>query len=199
MVSRAGKLRFVLVAVATLATATVLASGNDLAMRLRGLRITLRPKSAEAAVVRVSIRDARLDHERRGFFKIGLLPRLVAEDVSLEVLEPGSLTEALTRLPGLLRSGGKNLPVELRNLSVSFPGDETPRLTASRVRLAKSTTWNLSGPIAWRSANDQGRAQQASLCITGPQAGWLIIMHPVNAPGVDLFADERISTPQPNP
>lgn len=173
-----------------------LAAGTDLANRLKGLRMTLRPRSNDAAVVRLSIQEARLDHQRRGFFKIGVLPVLVVEDVALEVLEPGSLASTLADLPAALMGDGHRVPIELRNFSLRFPGDETPRFLAGRVRLAGRGVWQLSGPVAWRTTASQGLASQASLQVAGAQAGWLTLTG-TNAPQmVDLFSDERISQTQ---
>lgn len=180
-----------------LAATTVLLAANGVANRVKGLRTTLRFKSGDAAVVRVCVGDAWMDRERRGFFKIGLLPVLVAEDVKLEVLEPGSLAETLAALPGLLHGGRKKLPIELRNFSLYFPANEAPRLSANLVKFADDGTWRLSGKVQWWVATNRGQTQHAWLSVAGSRSGWLSLLRSNTPVQVDLFADERVSPIQP--
>lgn len=55
----------------------------------------------DQVVMVMSVERTRTDYQRKGFFKIGLLPILVAEGVTFEVQEPAKLTAALGRVPAV--------------------------------------------------------------------------------------------------
>jgi hypothetical protein len=57
--------------------------------------VYVRGHSQAAAVLRIERISA--EYQRKGFFRIGLLPQIVAEGVSIELRQSGALTNALWR------------------------------------------------------------------------------------------------------
>jgi hypothetical protein len=128
-------------------------------------------QSSPAAVVR--IKRVFTDYQRRGFFRIGLLPTLVAEDVKVEVFEPGQVLAALQGAHKWLKPAAAGKALEWRRARFVFTGDKEPRLEAARVHLGEEGIWRLSDGVVFRSGTNEMRQAAASLQIVGSNAGEL--------------------------
>lgn len=135
--------------------------------------------SGTAAVIRIDHFSA--DHQRKGFFRIGLLPLLVADGVVFEFRDPASIAECLAGSRSRLEQwfGGRLL--ELRRVEFRFPTGGNQRLEARRVSFAADGHWELSGGVKWRAATDECEAASGHLQIFGNQAGQLV-MEPISGP-----------------
>lgn len=141
---------------------------------------------APAAVLRLG--RVSSDYERRGFFRIGLLPLVAVEDARIELMAGAKLTNALSRAHGWLEHFAAGRHLELRQVSLLFPPEKTPRLLAGRARLDRQGRWLLSGGITLRDGASQIQISQATLQATGAQTGWLT-WETTNAPArVNLFS-----------
>jgi hypothetical protein len=132
-------------------------------------------KSSPAAVVH--IKTLFTDYQRRGFFRIGLLPLLVAEDVRIEVLQPEETATALQGAKKWLNPGTARKALEWRRVQFIFPNETTPRLEAGRVQLSEDGTWRLTDGVVFRAGTNETRQAEAILQVTGTQAGELRPTH----------------------
>jgi len=125
-----------------------------------------------AAILRVG--EVRRDYQRKGFFRIGLLPMAVAEEAVFELHRPDRIAESLEQCTRCLgaRSSGR---VELRDVQFVAFGSSTNRLVCGWARPGSDGRWELLGGVRFESAATKIEAACATLQVTGPKAGQLII------------------------
>jgi hypothetical protein len=87
-----------------------------------------------------TIRISRLAQgcQRRGFFRIGVLPELVADGVILECTDSARLATAFANLQNRLRDFSSRAPIELRDFEVCCPTEKAFLLKARQVRISGS-------------------------------------------------------------
>lgn len=138
----------------------IVPSGQDLAFtEYDGLR----------PVVKVHAARVFVDHEKVGFFRFGLAPLAVVQDVQIQIESAGQLTNVLADL-----NSWNNFPrnlrhLELRNLEISFFGEPKPRLCAVTARVTASGSLELS-QVSVRDGV-KGSIARATLQLTGALAG----------------------------
>ena len=76
------------------------------------------------------------DHRRIGFFRVKLLPILVAEKIRLEFTSAKPQTNWLEEFRFKLAPTASRNAIEWRDFSISFPEERMPRLKANRGHLA---------------------------------------------------------------
>jgi hypothetical protein len=114
------------------------------------------------------------DYQRRGFFRIGVLPMVVLEGLSLELCDTNQLSVALTRTSTHFGSKGKaSNAVEGRNFSLSFSGQKNAVIHAQIVRLESGTEWRLQEGTVDQPGAASISFRRATLTIVGPKAGEL--------------------------
>ena len=119
------------------------------------------------------IQAARIfvDHEKWGFFRLGLVPLAVVQSAHVQIASADRLTNALASLNSWKLSSGGLRRLEIRDLEISLFGDKTPRLRAATARPNASGALDLSkvsltgGPTVSIS--------KATLQMIGPDAGRL--------------------------
>jgi hypothetical protein len=128
-------------------------------------------QSAPSAVVRIN----RLftDYQRRGFFRIGLLPTLVADGVKVEVLDQTQVLDALESAHKWLKPAAVGKTLEWRQVEFVFPDAKRPRLEAAKVNPAADGAWRLTEGVTFRSGTNETRQAAAVLQVTGSRAGEL--------------------------
>lgn len=151
------------------------------------------PAGSQIAVVRAD--RALQDHQRVGFFRIGLLPLFVVEHVQIEILKPKEFTRSMQLIPEHFsqRTGAKEL--EFRDLLLSFAGDERPRLKAKSVRLTSEGLWNMRSGVLI----DRGEAyefEQATLNTAGRYAGNITLKSGTQSKTVNWFASAALPAAQ---
>lgn len=115
-----------------------------------------------------------IDHERRGFFRIGVLPVLVAENVNIRILSADALTNVEPAL-------AYNCPaafahrMELRRLHIHLPGTNAVELVAAVACLESKSVWELSSVSLTDPAGQTVVYSRAELPVTGVAAGQLTI------------------------
>src|ERR1019366_4949309 len=125
-------------------------------------------------VLRVRLDKVYTDYERKGFFRIGLLPIGVLEGVTFQVEHPDSVTNSLGQMYRWL--GGKSARrLELRRVTFLVLGAVTNRLEAGRGRVVAEGKLDLLDGVSFVSGTTQMRAGRARLQITGQQAGQIIL------------------------
>src|SRR4051812_41059785 len=95
-----------------------LADGRS--FRGKGLVIPLYDADQSHVLAIVRAGEVHQEFARRGFFRIGLLPVLVAQDVFLDLRTAKLTAELFRRLPDQLRLTAGSRSVELRNISFQF-------------------------------------------------------------------------------
>ena len=131
--------------------------------------------SKNVTLVDVQIHAARLftDYERHGFFRIGLLPIPVAEDIQIEIRSADCLTNALSGLHFGNESSLAERRFEFRNLEIKSFDEKQPRLSARLARIGRDGTLELSNVSIPSAAGGQTFIPKATLQITNPSAGWI--------------------------
>ena len=157
---------------------------------IRGLVLPLLIDKEPLPVAVIRADSIFTDYQRRGFFKIGLLPMAVAEGVTIDFRLTQQVTNVLAFIhPRFGQIAGKNL-VELRRVDFKFPGETAPRLQAKRIHIGENGSWRLLDGVVVHLATNQVKVSQATLQTTGPSAGQLIL-ESVNLPSeVNIFASD---------
>lgn len=114
-----------------------------------------------------------MDYERRGFFRIGLLPVLVAENVRIEIQSVEGLTNALSNLRSWGKPGAGVRRLKLKNLEIGIGGENQPRLRAATGQIGNDGAMQLTSVSANDASGHQISAPAATLQLTGPAQGWL--------------------------
>jgi hypothetical protein len=120
----------------------------------------------------VHVDRAYVDHERKGFFKIGTLPLAAFENVRVDVRDHNRLQDALLSFHSFLNPGNKNR-LEIRRLTILVENE--PRIQAGLARSSAEGQWELTREITWTDSAAKVTAPQATLQISGPSAGRLIL------------------------
>lgn len=123
----------------------------------------------------VIIHAARIftDYERHGFFRIGVLPIPVAENVQIQIQSADCLTNALFALHSWDDPSAGVKRLELRTIKIEVFGDKQPRLTAVSARIGQNGNLELSAVSLSNAAGPQVSIPKATLQIAGSSAGWL--------------------------
>jgi len=123
----------------------------------------------------IQIHTARIftDYERHGFFRIGLLPIPVAENVQIQIRSADYLTNALYELHSWDDPSAGVKRLELRTLEIGLFGDKQPRLSAVTARVGQNGTLELSTVSLFDAADQQMSIPKATLQIAGSSTGWL--------------------------
>jgi len=131
-----------------------------------------------------------VDHQQMGFFRIGVLPFVAAENVWFDIRDAAETSKKLSSIHAQFARRGVDGPIELRNVSFSFPTETTPRLQAKIIRLRADGVWHvLDGVVADRD----GRTHfiEATLQPAGSLAGRLSFQGGINSRTVDLFTQSK--------
>jgi hypothetical protein len=113
------------------------------------------------------------DYERRGFFRIGLLPIPVAENVQIQIQSVECLTNAFFALHDWNQPAVGIRRLELRNLEIKLIGERQPRLSAAVARVGQDGVLELSTVSVFNAIGRQISIPKAILQVAGSSAGWL--------------------------
>ncbi len=142
----------------------------SLSRPIKGL-VTAIPSADNRTIAVLRVGKIFKEPQRKGFFRIGLLPLVVADQVIVEVEDPVLFQREFTNVHNRLFSSHGRVPVELRHVEFKFPSEPSPRLQAGRVRLKSQGQWELSDGVIFRVSDNEIQCAQAVLQITGPGAG----------------------------
>jgi hypothetical protein len=117
------------------------AAGLD---EMTGNDVTLSEYRGLLLIAQVHTTRIFTDYERRGFFRIGLLPIPVAENVQIQIESAECLTNALFALHDWEQLSVGVRRLELRNLQITMFGEKQPRLCATAARIGKNGSIELS-------------------------------------------------------
>jgi hypothetical protein len=146
----------------------------DPRVQLRNAVISVYPDSAAEPAAMIRAGRVFSDYQTRGFFRIGALPMLVLDRLSVELLQPEQLSKALRSLGEKFAvKNDSRKAVEGRDFCLWFSSRKDAQLRARRVRLESGTAWRLFDGALLRPGSDVIPFRQATLTIAGPNAGEL--------------------------
>ena len=151
--------------------------------------VSFHPDGKNQSELVLRMGKVRRSFERRGFFRIGALPMLAIQDVSIEFQKTQDQRAALDLVSRhISRYAGKDqLKVNLEAVALRFPGEPEPRLRANSVRLGSSGYWELSDNVQLVFEGKSVRARKAQLQVAGEKPGRLILHQRGQIISTDLF------------
>jgi hypothetical protein len=138
----------------------------------RNMSIPLWGKDHEVLAV-LRVERFYMDYERRGFFRIALLPVATLEGVSIEVRDPQTITKSLDKLNQWLTPATSGR-VELHQARLSI-GTATNILEAGRMSLDTKGQWRLSEGVSFALGTNSLSAASGMFKLAGANTGELII------------------------
>jgi len=137
--------------------------------------VTLTEYNATDASPVAEVHATRLfrDFERRGFFRIGLLPIPIAENVQIQIQSADCLSNALMTLNSWDEPPTAVRRLELRKLEIKLFGEKQPRLSASTGHVGQNGVLELSKVSLFNVARPPTFISNATLQIAGSSPGWL--------------------------
>jgi hypothetical protein len=136
---------------------------------------------------RIHITRAYVDHEKFGFFSLGLAPVPVVEGISIQIRSAGSLTNILQAVNSWNVSSDKLRRFEFRNLEISLLSDKSPRLRAQKARLVRSNVLALSHVSLSCVPQGSITISEATLQVSGPDCGLLSWSDTGNRQEIPIF------------
>jgi hypothetical protein len=113
----------------------------------------------------VSIDQSGVEYQRKGFFRIGILPVQVLEGVTFDLQDPSSAAASLQRVR---RWFGVGTRVELRRVKFVFQGNT---MEAARVRFDPGQQWQLLGGVRLVCDGRETRAARGAFNVCAGQPG----------------------------
>jgi hypothetical protein len=141
---------------------------------MRGVILGFHVETQREPVALVRVGRIYKDYERKGFFRIGVLPVLAMDDVSVEIRDPALVTTGLAQFQAWLGSHSKH-NVELRRLRVRVGSFPTNRLESGRALITRDGEWELVDGVAFFSGTNRTSVARATLELTGERPGRLIL------------------------
>lgn len=114
------------------------------------------------------------DYERKGFFRIGLLPVGILEGVTLEIRNPQRTAEALEQMRLWAKSSGARR-IELRQVKFRMTGAAGVSLEAGRAWFRPDNRLEFSEGVRLEQGTNRIHAAHATLEILGTNSGRLVL------------------------
>ena len=147
----------------------------DPRIRVDGAVMTLYSDHDLQPIVILRAKAIFADYQRKGFFRIGVLPLLVFEGFNVEVCDAQRFSGALTNtISSFMVKGESAKAVEARNFSLTLRGQSGQGVTARLVRLVKGSEWQLQDGTIDQPGAASCFFHCATLIVAGPEAGQLI-------------------------
>lgn len=99
-----------------------------------------------AAVIRID--SIKQDFQRRGFFRIGVLPLVALDGFTIEIIDTNRTAEALMKAHHKLKHFIKSASeIEARHVAVVFGGQQQATISAQELRFGNDQSWQLEQGI----------------------------------------------------
>src|SRR5688572_18044946 len=141
------------------------------------------PGGSEPAVL-IHVERVHKDYQRRGFFRIGALPMVAADTVTVRIAQPDHALTALAKLDARLRQIGQVKAVEWRRVDFIFGSESTPRLRATRMQVSRGQTWEFLDGVRLNTLTNEIRFARAILHVAGARAGQITARTENEAPSI---------------
>jgi hypothetical protein len=138
--------------------------------KINGLEFPI-GQPADRPIARVSIAELSQTAQKRGLFRVALLPAVSASGVQVQFLlpEPAVLSE----IPATLKSVAGMESQDLRNVTFLAPNDPGPRLFVEEIFMQRDH-WQLKR-LKWTLGGTQGEAGECQLLLRGPDCGKFVV------------------------
>ncbi len=157
---------------------------------IKGVVVPFYTQGRPDAVAVLRAESISMEFERHGFFRIGTLPLVVAEGVTLELRRGSDFREAHNRVHDWLEALKRSGHLELRRFCVKDAQDSSFVLRIGRLRPTQLGQWQLTDGIQWQSSTNQRSASRGVLHLRGPQAGQLVLESTNQPLSISLFSPE---------
>jgi hypothetical protein len=157
--------------------------------------LTLSEYDGLSPIAQVHVARMFVDYERRGFFRIGLLPIPVAENVQIQIQSADCLTNAMLALHSWNQPSFGARRLELRNLEIRLFGEKQPRLSATSAHVGQNGVLELSTVSVFNTTGQQMSIPKAVLQVAGSSAGWLRWNFDGHSQELFLFKPTSTKTP----
>jgi hypothetical protein len=149
-------------------------------------------------VARLSIRRLFVERQKRGVFRVALLPKLVFEGATFDVREASALGVCMRQMSDALRNRERSRVVEFRGLKLQLSGEAGWTVEAESGEPASATVWVLRQPV-WRRAGLVVFAAFEAHLVTRPD-GALVLHDPSGLrPDAELGRTATASAPPISP
>ena len=128
------------------------------------------------------------DYQRKGFFKIGLLPQLVAENVTVRFNKMADAEKVLSALSRHKWVGNNQLPVEFRTVRFETADRPEPILSATSLTFGEAGKCHLKEVTLTHSRTNRVRLKNATLQLSGTSVAALKFRDGTNDCTITLFA-----------
>ena len=164
----------------------------------RGVMVAVHEPGAFKPAATLRVERVVVEREKRGVFRVALLPRLVLEGASFELREPAAASTCIQRLALDLRASEKKRPVEFRRLAMRAPGPAGWFLEAESGEPVNGSAWMLK-QVAWRDATGTVFAfSRARLQVDGD--GRVVLLDPEGVrPELELASPRTQASPPHDP
>jgi hypothetical protein len=171
----------------------------DSQAEVRGAVVPVYLQAADGPAVVIRADHVFNDYQRRGFFRIGVLPLCVLDGVSVEVRETNQVAAALSRASeSFAARGSMSRAVEARNFSISFPNQKSATVKARRVCFEKGDEWLVAEGILRLHGGECVSLRTGRLVVRGPAAGDLIYAGTNGLVRFNLISSRSTEEKEPN-
>lgn len=139
---------------------------------VKNFSLPIYPPGKQSPSVIVTADRAQCDSQRKLFFRVALLPRVVAEGVTFEFLEPPT-ADLLKRVSRQLCGDRPAHGLILQRVRFRVVGQPSLSVTADSMQTDASGRWELRGHVAFANLGQRREVPQASLWLEGINAGAL--------------------------
>lgn len=142
--------------------------------RVTGVTLPVLDPDSHERRASVRIRTLERTHQRKGFFRIGVLPLWRLEAVEIELLDPGAFQDFLEGpIPPFLDVEPSSA-VEIHSLHVRLSGEALPWLEVGICRWVDHDRWQLSDVLVRDEQGECLRLGSAALRLQEGDAGWVL-------------------------
>jgi hypothetical protein len=127
------------------------------------------------------------EYKRYGFFRIGLLPQVAAEGMTLEIREISRAREVLVELSSFVPKSINPSEVPVRGFTVRVSGQSTPLIRAASMKIGPGE-WELRDGVFAKQDSPPIRFEDASLQVAGAGVGRICCHAGDKGVACDLFA-----------
>ncbi len=135
--------------------------------RLKEVTVPVYLNRNPTAAGAIRVQDVFGGHQKRGLFRIGLFPAVIAETVKFEITNEKEATEVMIGMDSYLRQVSNGRLWELRAISLHVAGSVQPRLEARRMVVEANGIWRLDRCTVFDGDGKPAYSSQAFLDVRG--------------------------------